>query len=102
VPGGQQHRQRFAALLAGQVQFGGPPATGPAQSVIARLGTDVTRGFDLMVREPPSARSVLMGPSDGGIDADIPGDHSGRVRTGLQAGDDLLPYPSRYERRNNA
>ena len=34
---GDQHRQRFLVLLAGQVHLGGQPAPGAAQAMIGRL-----------------------------------------------------------------
>src|SRR5690606_40901324 len=40
---------------------------------------------------PISAGSVLMSPHDGGIHTDLPLDAPGRIREGLQRGDQLLP-----------
>jgi hypothetical protein len=36
---------------------------------------------------------VLVGPRDGGVHADVPGDQPGRIRAGLQPGQELSPGP---------
>jgi hypothetical protein len=48
LPGGDDDRQRLAALLAAQVQLGGPPATGATQTVIGWLGAAWPAGWFLL------------------------------------------------------
>src|SRR5256886_3494606 len=93
LPGGQQHRQRFLALLAGQVHLRGQPATRAPQRVIARLDHDTTGRFPLVIWLPPSARGVLMSPGDRGVHRHIPGNQTGSVGSGLQPGHDPRPDP---------
>lgn len=79
LPAGHEHRQHFAALFAGQVHFGRPPAAGAAEGVIGRFGTHATGWFLLPIREPTCSGGVQMRPGDGGVHTDIPGHQPGRV-----------------------
>lgn len=45
---------------------------------------------------------VLVSPADGGVDADVPGDQTFRVRLGLEPGEDPAQVPSRCQRRNRS
>jgi len=46
---GDQDRQRFLVLLAGQVGLGGQPAAGAAQGVVGRLGVHPAGRFGLQI-----------------------------------------------------
>jgi hypothetical protein len=49
------------------------------------------RRLTLPVPVPPGACRMLMRPAHGGIDADLPADRPGRIRSRLQPGDDPRP-----------
>ena len=88
---GDQDRQRFLALLAGQVHLGGQPAPGPAQRVIIWLGHRPAGRLGLQITAPAGPGGVLVRPGDGGVHAHIPGDQPLRIRPALQPGQDLAP-----------
>ena len=59
---GDQDRQRFLALLAGQVHLGGQPAAGAAQRAIVRLGTHPAGRLGLQVTPFARPGRVLVRP----------------------------------------
>jgi hypothetical protein len=64
----------------------GEASPGPAQGVISGLGLNPTRRLLLSLSMTAGARGVLMGPADRGVDVDLPRDQPGRIRSGLQLG----------------
>src|SRR4051794_27906639 len=80
LPGGNQQRHRFTALLTAQVQLGGPAPPRPPQTVISRFRAANTTGRFLLLRTVTAGTGrVLVRPGDRGIHADIPGDQPGRI-----------------------
>jgi hypothetical protein len=68
------------------VNLGGEAAAGPPQAVIVGLRAGAARRFLLDLTVTAGACSVLMGPADRGVDVDLPRDQPGRIRSGLQLG----------------
>jgi hypothetical protein len=91
LPGGDDHGERFLALLAGQVHLGGQPAAGPAQAVISRLGLEPAGGLGLQIPPLACPGRVLVRPRHRGVHRHVPGDQPGRIGAALQGGEDLPP-----------
>lgn len=64
---------------------------GASEPVVLRLGNDAAGRFLLQVPLSPRPCSVLVGPADGGVDVEVPGDQVLRLRAGLELGEDPLP-----------
>jgi hypothetical protein len=77
------HRHQFAALLTGQMRFGGPAAPRPTEAMICRFSLHATRRFLLRLAVATGSGRVLVGAADRGVHADGPVDQPGGVCVGL-------------------
>lgn len=93
LTGGNHDRQGLAALFAGQMRLGGPPAPRTTQGVVVRFGLDPAGWLTLEITVFAGSSGVLVGPCDRRVDAHVPRDLTGSVGQGLQRGQDLRPHP---------
>lgn len=82
--------QALLALLDGEVDSAGQTPAGASEPVVGRLDDDPAGGSSWRspFRRPGG---VLVGPADGGVDVDGPGDQALRVGFGLELREDPCP-----------
>jgi hypothetical protein len=90
LAGGEHDRQGLLACSTARCSLPlSPPGSGRAHGRPARCRL---RPVLWRCRSPfAGARGVLVGADDGGIHADVPGDHALGIGLRLQGGEDLLP-----------
>ena len=92
LPGGDDDRQRLLPLFTRQMDLGGQAPARAAQSMVSRLGrAGPARRLTLPVPLPAGTSRMLMRPAHRGIDADLPADRPGRIRSPLQPADNPRP-----------